>query len=56
MDFDIGLNTMHGKLSDQNIPTGVNVAQEEDNNNDKNKAIMVNQSQNQESRKQEKQS
>ena len=37
MDFDIGLNTMHGKLSNQNILKEVNGAQEENNNNEKNK-------------------
>lgn len=38
MDFDIGLNTMHGKLSNRNILKEVNGAQEENNNNEKNKS------------------
>ena len=37
MDFDVGLNTMHGKLSNRNILKEVNDSQEEGNNNDKNK-------------------
>ena len=31
---------MHGKLSDRNILTEVNGAQEEDNDNDKNKTMQ----------------
>ena len=37
MDFDIGLNTMHSKLSNWNILKEINGSQEEGNNNDKNK-------------------
>ena len=37
MDLDIGINTMHGQLSDQNILAEVNNAQKEDSNYDKNK-------------------
>lgn len=37
MDLDIGINTMHGKLSHQNILAEVNGAQGEDSNDQKNK-------------------
>ena len=37
MDLDIGINTMHGKLSHQNILAEVKGAQGEDSNDQKNK-------------------